>query len=77
MHFRHLTNQELLRFLSEKRMYSSLIEELCIRIENIEYKSETNESKEDILTCPICYSKLKVALDEEILTIKPSLNKVT
>lgn len=59
--YTNLTDQELLQVLSEKRMRSPIIEELCQRLETYgpAFQKETNIKIE----CPVCEAQLKIDID--------------
>ena len=62
--YRTYTNQELLNLIDDKRHQSSLINELCMRLEKNNFNddlynpSETCESVLESITCPICEAKI-------------------
>ena len=72
----YLTDEELFAQIDKIRHYSPLIQELCIRLEELglNMPNFTNtETKSFINNCPVCESGLLFNYnnDEEIFTINP------
>ena len=59
---KHLSNEELLRLLEDKKYHSPIILELCNRLENIGIDAEL-EGVNARAECPVCQASLTVDLD--------------
>ena len=59
---KHLSNEELLRLLEDKKYHSPIIFELCNRLENIDIDAEL-EGVKNRAECPVCQAALLVDLD--------------
>ncbi len=69
--YRTYTNKELLNLIDDKRHQSSLINELCMRLEKNNFNddlynpSETCELTLESITCPICEAKITLEADPD------------
>ena len=61
--YRSLTTEEFLSQIEEKRQYSPIIQELCLRLEYKE--THGNAQTNPRIECPVCESQLKIAWDSE------------
>lgn len=69
----HLTDSELLNLIDSKRQYSSIIDELCKRIENLEL--DIPDTINSNVQCPICACSLKISLKETNDSFHVEINK--
>ena len=60
--FRHLSNAELVRHVSEIRTKSPIIEELTIRLENLLQRTEGATWSAD---CPVCAALLNIEVSDD------------
>jgi hypothetical protein len=61
--YSHYSNEELLRYVDDKRGHSPIIEELCQRLEKKTLKEETQAANNNV-ECPVCESQLVVDYDQ-------------
>lgn len=59
--YRVMTDDELLRYIDEKRQHSPLIEELCKRLETKEMVLKDANHR---VECPVCEAALEADYDE-------------
>jgi hypothetical protein len=61
----HLTNEELLRALDERKERSPIIFELCRRLEKLDTEVTSIDESSNQVMCPVCMASLLADIDHD------------